>query len=139
MSGGGGERWLAGAQLLLSQPLGWAPPAPARAPPPPCAHHTPPSTHTHRPLPARPPCPQESAGPSEDGEGDAEATYIWGTNLSVSRVQSRFNAFVRSFRDRPDEAEPKYMQLLVEVRRREEGGRGAGGGAGSGAVVAVVE
>ena len=68
-------------------------------------------------APAHLPPPQDSLAVSDEGDGDAEATYIWGTNLSVSRVQSRFNAFVRTFHE-PDQADPKYMQLLTEVRGR---------------------
>ena len=51
----------------------------------------------------------------DDGDAEIDATFIWGTNLSVSRVQSRFDAFVRTFR-LPDEPYPKYQQLLQEVR-----------------------
>ncbi len=50
----------------------------------------------------------------EDAEGDADATFIWGTNLSVSRVQSRFTSFIKTFR-LPEEFDPKYLQLLQEV------------------------
>jgi DNA replication licensing factor MCM4 len=57
---------------------------------------------------------------SEDADGEAEQTYVWGTNLSVSRIQSRFNAFIRTFRESSDEIEPKYMQLLTETRARGE-------------------
>lgn len=52
-------------------------------------------------------------------DGDAEATYIWGTNLTVARVMSRFNAFIRGYTD-PGADEPKYMQLLTETRARGE-------------------
>ena len=37
---------------------------------------------------------------------------------AVSRVQARFNAFVRTFKEHGTDEEPKYMQLLQEVRRR---------------------
>lgn len=51
-----------------------------------------------------------------DGEGDA--TYIWGTNLSVSRIQSRFNVFIREFREEgKEEGEAHYLELLKEVGR----------------------
>lgn len=50
---------------------------------------------------------------NEDDEVDA--TYIWGTNLSVNKVQSRFSSFVHGF-SLPGEAQPKYLQLLQEVR-----------------------
>lgn len=62
----------------------------------------------------------ESFLTSEDGDMDADQTYIWGTNLSVSRVQNRFNAFIRTFRESEDELEPKYVQLLTETRARGE-------------------
>ena len=52
-------------------------------------------------------------------DGDPEATYIWGTNLTVARVMARFNAFIRGFSERVGE-EPKYMQLLQESRSRGE-------------------
>ncbi len=57
---------------------------------------------------------------SEEGEGEGDATYIWGTNLSVARIQSRFNVFVREFREE-GQAEPKYLRLLQEVRRAASG------------------
>lgn len=60
--------------------------------------------------------PQDSLPLSEDMEGDGDATFIWGTNLSVSRIQSRFNVFVREFKEEGEE-EPKYLRLLQEVRR----------------------
>lgn len=53
---------------------------------------------------------------SDDLEDNADHTFIWGTNLSVGRVQSRFTAFVHEFRENPEDAEPKYRQLLQEVR-----------------------
>jgi len=56
---------------------------------------------------------------SDDIDGDAEATYIWGTNLTVARVMSRFNAFLRGFTENPGE-EPKYLRLLQETRARGE-------------------
>lgn len=62
---------------------------------------------------------QESGLASEDLDGDPEATYIWGTNLTVARVMSRFNAFIRGFNERAGD-EPKYMQLLAETRARGE-------------------
>ena len=62
---------------------------------------------------------QESALASDDLDGDPDATYIWGTNLTVARVMSRFNAFIRGFCDAPGE-EPKYMRLLAETRARGE-------------------
>jgi len=34
---------------------------------------------------------------------------------AVSRVQARFNAFVRTFKESGTDEEPKYMQLLQEV------------------------
>lgn len=57
---------------------------------------------------------------SNDMDADADQTYIWGTNLSVSRVQARFNAFVRTFKENGADEEAKYMQLLQEVRARGE-------------------
>jgi DNA replication licensing factor MCM4 len=54
---------------------------------------------------------------SEDVDGDPNATYIWGTNLTVARVMSRFNAFVKGFEEE-DTGEQKYMKLLIESRRR---------------------
>lgn len=62
---------------------------------------------------------QESILASEDVDGDPEATYIWGTNLTVARVMSRFNAFIRGFTENPGE-EPKYLLLLEEARARGE-------------------
>lgn len=62
---------------------------------------------------------QDSILASEDVDGDPEATYIWGTNLTVARVMSRFNAFVRGFEEQ-ETGEQKYMKLLVESRRRGE-------------------
>ena len=62
---------------------------------------------------------QESGLASEDLDGDPEATYIWGTNLTVARVMSRFNAFIRGYNERAGD-EPKYMQLLAETRARGE-------------------
>lgn len=62
---------------------------------------------------------QDSALMSEDLDGDAEATYIWGTNLTVARVMSRFNAFIRGFTETAGE-EPKYLRLLAETRARGE-------------------
>ena len=62
---------------------------------------------------------QESGLGSEDLDGDPEATYIWGTNLTVARVMSRFNAFIRGFNEQPGD-EPKYMRLLAETRARGE-------------------
>ena len=62
---------------------------------------------------------QDSILASEDVDGDPEATYIWGTNLTVARVMSRFNAFVRGFEEE-ETGEQKYMKLLVESRRRGE-------------------
>lgn len=56
---------------------------------------------------------------SEDVDGDPNATYIWGTNLTVSRVMSRFNAFIKGFEEE-DTGEQKYMKLLIESRRRGE-------------------
>ena len=56
---------------------------------------------------------------SEDLDGDPNATYIWGTNLTVSRVMSRFNAFIKGFEEE-DTGEQKYMKLLIESRRRGE-------------------
>lgn len=35
---------------------------------------------------------------------------------AVSRVQARFNAFIRTFKEAGTDEEPKYMQLLLEVR-----------------------
>jgi DNA replication licensing factor MCM4 len=64
--------------------------------------------------------PSDSVALSEDLEGAADDTFIWGTNLSVARVQSRFNAFVRTFRERPTDPEPKYLCLLAETRARGE-------------------
>ena len=66
---------------------------------------------------------------SEDVGGEGEATYIWGTNLSVSRIQSRFNVFVREFKEEGEE-EPKYLRLLQEVRAGGRAGGQAGGQAG---------
>lgn len=63
--------------------------------------------------------PSDSGLMSDDLDGDAEATYIWGTNLTVARVMSRFNAFIRGFSVLPGE-EPKYMRLLAETRARGE-------------------
>ncbi|KAL6782888.1 MCM4 [Auxenochlorella protothecoides x Auxenochlorella symbiontica] len=63
--------------------------------------------------------PSESFAAMEDAEGDADATFIWGTNLSVSRVQSRFTSFIKTFR-LPEEFDPKYLQLLQETRERGE-------------------
>lgn len=37
---------------------------------------------------------------------------------AVSRVQARFNAFVRTFKEAGTDDEPKYMRLLQEVRGR---------------------
>lgn len=54
---------------------------------------------------------------SEDVDGDPDGTYIWGTNLTVARVMSRFNAFMRGFEEE-DTGEQKYMKLLVDSRRR---------------------
>ena len=34
---------------------------------------------------------------------------------AVSRVQSRFSAFINTFREEPSDLEPKYTQLLREV------------------------
>lgn len=51
----------------------------------------------------------------DDGDADVDETFIWGTNLSVSRVQNRFDAFIRTFR-LPEEPYAKYLQLLEEVR-----------------------
>jgi DNA replicative helicase MCM subunit Mcm2 (Cdc46/Mcm family) len=53
-------------------------------------------------------------------DGDADQTFIWGTNLSVSRVQARFNAFIRTFKENAADADYKYMQLLQEMRSRGE-------------------
>ena len=61
----------------------------------------------------------ESIVASEDLDGDPDATYIWGTNLTVARVMSRFNAFIRGFEEE-DTGEQKYMKLLLESRRRGE-------------------
>ena len=55
---------------------------------------------------------------SEDN-GDMEATYIWGTNVTVDRVVTRFNAFIRGFNEQTGD-EPKYMRLLSETRSRGE-------------------
>lgn len=63
--------------------------------------------------------PSDSGLISDDLDGDAEATYIWGTNLTVARVMSRFNAFIRGFSVLAGE-EPKYMRLLAETRARGE-------------------
>jgi hypothetical protein len=79
---------------------------------------------------------------SNEMDGDADQTFIWGTNLSgtrwhsdrtsflhavnaallfsfglvaVSRVQARFNAFIRTFKENAADADYKYMQLLQEV------------------------
>lgn len=62
---------------------------------------------------------QESGLVSEDMHGDMEATYIWGTNVTVDRVVTRFNAFIRGFNEHTGE-EPKYMRLLAETRGRGE-------------------
>lgn len=55
-----------------------------------------------------------------DMDGDADQTYIWGTNLSVSRVQARFNAFIRTYKEHGAEDVYKYMRLLRETRDRGE-------------------
>ncbi|KAL4445821.1 hypothetical protein ABPG77_009020 [Micractinium sp. CCAP 211/92] len=65
--------------------------------------------------------PSESVPLSSNGmEGDADQTYIWGTNLSVSRVQARFNAFIRTFKEHATDDGYKYMMLLEETRARGE-------------------
>eukprot|EP00887_Chlorella_sp_A99_P000983 scaffold5.g983.t1 len=64
--------------------------------------------------------PSESVLLSEDMDTEADQTYIWGTNLSVSRVQARFSAFIRTFREQPGDPEPKYLRLLQETRERGE-------------------
>ncbi|PSC67965.1 DNA replication licensing factor MCM4 [Micractinium conductrix] len=65
--------------------------------------------------------PSDSVPLSSDAmDGEADQTYIWGTNLSVSRVQARFNAFVRTFKEAGTDDEPKYMRLLQETRARAE-------------------
>jgi hypothetical protein len=51
--------------------------------------------------------------------------FLWG---AVSRVQARFNAFIRTFKENGADEDCKYMQLLQEVRR---------GSSGGGAVVAA--
>lgn len=63
--------------------------------------------------------PSESGIVSEDMDGDPDATYIWGTNLTVARVMARFNAFIRGFTENTND-EPKYMRLLEESRSRGE-------------------
>lgn len=57
---------------------------------------------------------------SNDMDGDADQTFIWGTNLSVSRVQARFNAFIHTFKELGTDEDYKYMQLLQETRARGE-------------------
>ena len=41
--------------------------------------------------------------------------------VAVSRVQARFNAFIRSFKDNGADVDCKYMQLLQEVGARGRG------------------
>ena len=38
---------------------------------------------------------------------------------AVSRVQARFNAFIRTFKELGTDEDYKYMQLLQEVRARD--------------------
>ncbi|KAI3438606.1 hypothetical protein D9Q98_001029 [Chlorella vulgaris] len=57
---------------------------------------------------------------SNEMDADADQTFIWGTNLSVSRVQARFNAFIRTFKEHGTDDDYKYMQLLQETRARNE-------------------
>ena len=48
---------------------------------------------------------------------DIGATYIWGTNITVEKVERRCGRFLREYRDpRAEEGtEPKYVHLLRQV------------------------
>ena len=51
-------------------------------------------------------------------EGEAPAIHVRhvGRPRAVSRVQARFNAFIRTFKEHGADEDYKYMQLLQEVR-----------------------
>ena len=46
---------------------------------------------------------------------EADDTFVWGTNLTVSSICSRVRRFLQHFKTAPEDAEPKYISLLAEV------------------------
>lgn len=71
-----------------------------------------------RNTPARRAVPVEAVAPLQQGRDAEEAgnTYIWGTNISASSVEARFERFMRACMEGDVQGgQPKYLRLLKEA------------------------
>ncbi|CAA0826578.1 DNA replication licensing factor MCM4 [Striga hermonthica] len=90
---------------------------------PPTGHKNTPRSRRRRPFgtPGAAATPSSTDGvppTSEDDEGDDEAPamYVWGTNISVHDVNAAFLRFLRNFRENPQQIEEgKYMRAINHV------------------------